>query len=46
MLDSKYDGIFQYPQIVQDYWKNEPNEEWGLEDRKVKVKGRRWVKVK
>lgn len=25
MLDSKYDGIFQYPQIVQDYWKNEPN---------------------
>lgn len=25
MLDSKYDGIFQYPQIVYDYWKNEPN---------------------
>lgn len=25
MLDSRYDGIFQYPQIVQDYWKNEPN---------------------
>lgn len=25
MLDSRYDGLFQYPQIVQDYWKNEPN---------------------
>ena len=25
MIDSKYYGIYQYPQIVQDYWKNEPN---------------------
>lgn len=25
MIDSKYYGIYQYPQIVQDYWMNEPN---------------------
>ena len=25
MLDSKYNGIYQYPKIVQDYWMNEPN---------------------
>lgn len=24
-LDSSYNGIYQYPQIVQDYWLNEPN---------------------
>lgn len=25
MLDATYNGIYQYPQIVQDYWKNEAN---------------------
>jgi len=25
MLDSSYNGIYQYPQVVQDYWMNEPN---------------------
>lgn len=25
MLDKTYDGIRQYPQVVQDYWREEPN---------------------
>lgn len=32
--------------IVATYWKNEPNEEWGSDNRKVKVNGRKWVKIK
>ncbi len=36
----------RYPErIVATYWKNEPAEEWGSDDRKVKVDGRKWVKV-
>lgn len=43
---SKKDKI-EYPEmIIAKYWKSEPNEEWGTEDKKIKVKGRRWVKVK
>lgn len=37
----------KYPErVIATYWKSEPNEEWGPEGDKVKVKGRRWVKVK
>ena len=36
----------RYPErIVATYWKNESAEEWGSDDRKVKVNGRKWVKV-
>ena len=37
----------KYPEkIVATYWKKEPAEEWGTEERKVKVNGRKWVKIK
>ena len=32
--------------IVATYWKDEPAEEWGSDNRKVKVNGRKWVKIK
>lgn len=32
--------------IIATYWKDEPNEEWGSDSRKVKVNGRKWVKIK
>ena len=36
----------RYPErIVATYWKNEPADEWGSDSRKVKVNGRKWVKV-
>ena len=36
----------RYPErIVATYWKNEPAEEWGSDDRKVKVNGRKWVRI-
>ena len=36
----------RYPErIVATYWKSEPADEWGSDDRKVKVNGRKWVKV-
>ena len=42
----KQDKI-EYPErIVGTYWKPEPNEEWGSSDRKVKVNGRHWIKIK
>ena len=40
------DRILHPHKIVATYWKSEPNEEWGSETRKVKVNGRKWVKVK
>ena len=43
---AKQDKI-EYPErIVGTYWKPEPNEEWGSSDRKVKVNGRHWIKIK
>lgn len=37
----------KYPErIVGTYWKPEFSEEWGSEQRKVKVNGRHWVKIK
>ena len=32
--------------VIATYWKDEPAEEWGSNDRKVKVNGRKWVKIK
>lgn len=43
---SKQDKI-EYPEkIVATYWKNELEEYWGSDTQKVKVNGRRWVKVR
>lgn len=43
---SKKDKM-EYPErILATYWKDEPAEEWGSDDRKVKVNGRKWVKIK
>lgn len=37
----------RYPEkIVATYWKSELAEEWGSDDRKIKVNGRKWVKIK
>ena len=36
----------RYPErIVATYWKNEPADEWGSDDRKVKVNSRKWVRI-
>ena len=42
----KSDKIEWPEKIVATYWKDEPNEEWGSDNRKVKVNGRKWVKIK
>lgn len=43
---SRQDKI-EYPEkIVAIYWKNELEEYWGSDTQKVKVNGRRWVKVR
>lgn len=37
----------EYPEkVVATYWKNEPSEYWGGEKDRIKVNGRKWVKVK
>lgn len=37
----------EYPEkIVATYWKNELSEYWGGEKDKIKVNGRKWVKIK
>ena len=47
LTEIKFEDKMKYPErIVATYWKNEPNEEWGSKDKKVRVEGRRWVKVK
>ena len=47
LTEIKFEDKIKYPErIVATYWKSEPNEEWGPEGDKVKVKGRRWVKVR
>lgn len=46
LTEIKLEDKIRYPErIAATYWKNEPNEEWGPEGKKVKVNGRRWVKV-
>ena len=47
LTEIKLEDKIKYPErVAATYWKNEPNEEWGPEGDKVKVKGRKWVKVK
>ena len=43
---SKKDVMEHPERIVATYWKNESAKEWGSEDKKVKVNGRKWVKIK
>ena len=36
----------RYPErIVATYWKSEPADEWGSDSRKVRVNGRKWVRI-
>lgn len=47
LTEIKKEDKIEYPEkIVATYWKDEPAEEWGTKERKVKVNGRKWVKVK
>lgn len=47
LTEIKKQDKIEYPEkIVASYWKNEPSDEWGTEERKVKVNGRKWVKIK
>lgn len=47
LTEIKFEDKIKYPErVVATYWKNEPNEEWGPEGNKVRVNGRRWVKIK
>ena len=47
LTEIKLEDKIKYPErVVATYWKSEPNEEWGPEGDKIKVNGRRWVKVK
>ena len=47
LTEIKKEDKIEYPEkIIATYWKNEPTEEWGTKERKVKVNGRKWVKIK
>ena len=46
LTEIKGEDKIEYPErIVATYWKNEPADEWGSDSRRVKVNGRKWVKV-
>lgn len=46
LTEIKREDKIEYPErIVATYWKSEPADEWGSESRKVRVNGRKWVKV-
>ena len=46
LTEIRREDKIEYPErIVATYWKNEPADEWGSDSRKVKVNGRKWVKV-
>ena len=46
LTEIKKEDKIEYPErIVATYWKSESAEEWGSESRKVRVNGRKWVKV-
>ena len=46
LTEIKREDKIEYPErIVATYWKSEPADEWGSNSRKVKVNGRKWVKV-
>ena len=47
LTEIKLEDKIKYPErVAAIYWKNESNEEWGPEGDKIKVNGRKWVKVK
>lgn len=47
LTEIKREDKIEYPErIVATYWKSEPADDWGSDDRKVKVNGRKWVKIK
>lgn len=43
---SKEDKRDNPEMVIAKYWKSEPSEEWGTDSKKVKVNGRKWVKIK
>ena len=46
LTEMKREDKIEYPErIVATYWKNESADEWGSDSRKVKVNGRKWVKI-
>lgn len=46
LTEIKREDKIEYPErIVATYWKSESADEWGSESRKVKVNGRKWVKI-
>lgn len=46
LTEIKKEDKTEYPErIVATYWKSEPADEWGSDSRRVKVNGRKWVKV-
>ena len=47
LTEIKHKDKVEYPEmVIATYWKSEPNDEWGTDTRKVKVNGRKWVKIK
>lgn len=40
------DRVIRPHSVVATYWKNETAEEWGSDSKKVKVNGRKWVKIR
>lgn len=38
--------LFKPHSIIASFWKDETEEEWGPSSRKIKVNGRKWVKIK
>ena len=46
LTEIKKEDKIEYPErIVATYWKSELADEWGSDSRKVKVNGRKWVRV-
>lgn len=46
LTEIKKEDKTEYPErIVATYWKSEPTDEWGSDSRKVKVNGRKWVRI-
>ena len=46
LTEIKREDKIEYPErIVATYWKSESADEWGSDSRRVKVNGRKWVKV-
>lgn len=37
--------IFRPQSIIASFWKDEEDEEWGPKNKKIKVNGRKWVKI-